>query len=253
MAAAAAKAKSDAAARTAVAKAAAAENAPAEKVATEKVAAATAAAAKKTAARAAAKTPVTAPAAAPKRVAPVVPKPAPAPIQPASSEKIVNTAYTTAYTWHDNTPVGSASISHPVLHRTAGGTGTYADPITIAVGHSLATGKDVLDFPAGTRIYLPDVRRYFIVEDTCGDGNDPENGPCHQGTNAQGTNSTIWIDMWIGGQSVDADGADNCASRVTDIHTAVFNPASNYVVAPGAGVIHDRRCDAGYGNSLLRK
>ncbi|WP_306925287.1 hypothetical protein [Arthrobacter globiformis] len=245
-----AKAKAGAAAKAkadAVAKAAAAE-----KAGIQQVAAATAAAAKKTAERSAAKA---SSAGAAKRVTPVpaVPKPAPAPIQPASSEKIVNTAYTTAYTWHDNTPVGSASISHPVLHRTAGGTGTYADPITIAVGHSLATGKDVLDYPAGTRIYLPDVRRYFIVEDTCGDGNDPENGPCHQGTNAQGSNSTIWIDMWIGGQSVDAGGADNCAGRVTDVHTAVFNPASNYVVAPGEGVIHDGRCDAGYGNSLLRK
>ncbi|MFC9350496.1 hypothetical protein [Arthrobacter sp. NPDC057013] len=238
-----AKAKADAAAKAAASKVAAAE----------KVAVARGAAIKKTAEQSAAKS--SSAAAAAKRVTPVpaVPKPAPAPVQPASSEKIVNTAYTTAYTWHDNTPVGSASISHPVLHRTAGGTGTYADPITIAVGHSLATGKDVLDFPAGTRIYLPDVRRYFIVEDTCGDGNDPENGPCHQGTNAQGTNSTLWIDMWIGGQSVDAAGADNCAGRVTDVHTAVFNPASNYVVAPGAGVIHDGKCDAGYGNSLVRK
>ena len=84
------------------------------------------------------------------------------------------------------------------------------------MGHSLATGKDVLDFPAGSRIYLPDVRRYFIVEDTCGDGNDPQNGPCHQGANADGTNSTLWIDMWIGGESMNASGADNCAGKVTD-------------------------------------
>ena len=121
------------------------------------------------------------------------------------------------------------------------------------MGHSLATGKDVLDFPAGTRIYLPDVRRYFIVEDSCGDGDDPQGGPCHQGTNVFGTNSTVWIDMWIGGQSMTADGADNCASKVTNMRTAVFNPASNYAVAPGAGVIHDGKCDAGYGNTLLKK
>ena len=145
-----------------------------------------------------------------------------------SSERIVTTAFTSAYTWYDNTPAGSATISHPILHKTAGGTGTYNDPITIAVGHSLATGKDVLDFPAGTRIYLPDVRRYFIVEDTCGDGDEPQGGPCHQGVNVHGTNSTIWIDMWIGGQSLSSQGADNCASKVTDVHTAVFNPASNY-------------------------
>ncbi|MET4096766.1 hypothetical protein [Arthrobacter sp. UYCu712] len=154
---------------------------------------------------------------------------------------------------HNNTPVGSATISYPVLHKTAGGTGTFEDPITIAVGHSLASGKDVLDYPAGTKIYLPDVRRYFIVEDTCGDGNDPENGPCHQGTSVEGSNSTTWIDMWIGGQSMNASGADNCAGKVTNVNTAVFNPVSNYVVASGAGVIHDGKCDAGYGNALVKK
>lgn len=185
---------------------------------------------------------------------PAAPKPAPAPAVPSpSSERVVTTAFTSAYTWYDNTPAGSATISHPILHKTAGGTGTYNDPITIAVGHSLATGKDVLDFPAGTRIYLPDVRRYFIVEDTCGDGDEPQGGPCHQGVNVHGTNSTIWIDMWIGGQSLSSQGADNCASKVTDVHTAVFNPASNYVVAPGAGVVHDGKCDAGYGNTLVKK
>ena len=221
--------------------------AAAQKAAAQKAAAAAAA---KTAA--AVKTPVTVPAAP--AVPAVAPKPAPAPVVPASSsERVVHTTYTTAYTWYDNTPVGSATISHPILHSTAGGTGTYNDPITIAVGHSTATGKDVLDFPAGTRIYLPDVRRYFIVEDSCGDGDDPQGGPCHQGTNVEGTNSTIWIDMWIGGQSMSADGADNCASRVTNVRTAVFNPASNYAVAPGTGVIHDGKCDAGYGNTLLKR
>jgi hypothetical protein len=236
---------------------AAAEKAEAAAAAKAEQAEAAAAAAQKTAEEAPAASPIPAAVPAPAVVPAVVaaaPKPAPAPVQPASSsEHIVNTTYTTAYTWHDNTPVGSAAISHPVLHQSAGGTGTYADPITIAVGHSLATGEDVLDFPAGTRIYLPDVRRYFIVEDTCGDGNDPQGGPCHQGVNAGGTNSTIWIDMWIGGESMSADGADECASKVTDVKTAVFNPASNYAVAPGAGVIHDGKCDAGYGGTLVKQ
>ncbi len=227
-----------------------AAKAAAEKAEAEKAQAAAAATAQKAAAKLQAVNPV--PSAAPAPAA--APAAAPAPVLPASSsERIVTTTYTTAYTWYDNTPAGSSAISHPVLHKTAGGTGTYEDPITIAVGHSLATGEDVLDFPAGTRIYLPDVRRYFIVEDTCGDGNDPQGGPCHQGVNAHGTNSTIWIDMWIGGQSMSADGANACAGKVTNVNTAVFNPASNYVVAPGAGVIHDGKCDAGYGNTLVKQ
>src|SRR5215216_6526313 len=54
-------------------------------------------------------------------------------------------AYLTGYTWWDNTPAGSAAIAHPVLHATAGGVGTYADPIT--VGYTSA-GPDI---PYGTR------------------------------------------------------------------------------------------------------
>lgn len=235
-----AKKAQDAAAAGAAAKAAAAENAAKAKVD------APAAAGAPVQAQAAAPVPGAAPPALPQHAAP-------APVSQPTAERTVTTTYTTAYTWFDNTPAGSATISHPVLHKSAGGTGTFEDPITIAVGHSLASGHDVLDFPAGTRIYLPDVRRYFIVEDTCGDGNEPEGGPCHQGANANGTNSTIWIDMWIGGQGSSARAADDCASRVTDVNTAVFNPASDYAVAPGAGVIHDGKCDAGYGNALVKK
>lgn len=236
-----AKKAQDAAAAGAAAKAAAAENAAKAKVD------APAAAGAPVQAQAAAPAPGAAPPALPQHAA------APAPVAQPTAERTVTTTYTTAYTWFDNTPAGSATISHPVLHKSAGDTGTFEDPITIAVGHSLASGHDVLDFPAGTRIYLPDVRRYFIVEDTCGDGNEPEGGPCHQGANANGTNSTIWIDMWIGGQGSSARAADDCASRVTDVNTAVFNPASDYAVAPGAGVIHDGKCDAGYGNALVKK
>lgn len=231
-----------------------AQDAAAARTAEEAAAAQNAAKAKADAA-ATAGAPAQVQAAAPVAAAlPAVPTPAaPAPRAQPSAERIVPTTYTTAYTWFDNTPAGSATISHPVLHQSAGGTGTFEDPITIAVGHSLASGHDVLDFPAGTRIYLPDVRRYFIVEDTCGDGNQPQSGPCHQGANANGTNSTIWIDMWIGGQGSSAGTADDCASRVTNVNTAVFNPAADYAVAPGAGVIHDGKCDAGYGNALVKK
>jgi hypothetical protein len=171
---------------------------------------------------------------------------------PASSETIVPDAYITAYTWFDNTPEGSPDISHPVLHKKAGGSGTYADPVTIAVGHSLETGEDVLDFPAGTRIYLPGVRRYFIVEDTCGDGPTPEEGPCHSGADEQ-ANASIWLDIWIGGEGESASFARQCTQEATGVQTAVFNPADNYVVASGDGVMHDGVCDTGYGNDRITK
>lgn len=169
----------------------------------------------------------------------------PQPVQDAETRKDV---FVTAYTWFDNTPPGSTAISHPILHKAAGGTGTYADPVTIAVGHSRETGDDVLDIPAGTRIYLPDVRRYFIVEDTCGDGPAPEDGPCHTGAEKYG-HAKLWIDMWIGGKGEPQSFVRSCARKVTGISTAIFDPPDGYPVASGRGVIHDGKCDAGYGTT----
>lgn len=169
-----------------------------------------------------------------------------------TDEDVVPDAYVTAYTWFDNTPQGSPDISHPVLHQKAGGIGTYEDPVTVAVGHSLETGEDVLDVPAGTRIYLPDVRRYFIVEDTCGDGPTPEDGPCHSGAEERG-GASIWIDIWIGGEGAQESFARDCTEQVTGVRTAVFHPADNYVVAAGEGVIHGGECDTGYGNDRVTR
>ncbi|TQJ61175.1 hypothetical protein FBY30_3465 [Arthrobacter sp. SLBN-83] len=167
-------------------------------------------------------------------------------------ESIRTDVFVTAYTWFDNTPPGSTVISHPVLHKEAGGTGTYTDPVTIAVGHSRKTGQDVLDIPSGTRIYLPDVRRYFIVEDTCGDGPKPEEGPCHTGAEKYG-DATLWIDMWIGGKGESQSFVRNCARKATGVGTAIFNPKDNYQVASGHGVIHDGTCDTGYGQKASAK
>jgi hypothetical protein len=68
----------------------------------------------------------------------------PPPPTPAPSNRTTFSAYITGYGWPDNTPA-SADISNPVIHQSAGGSGTYADPITIAVGHSIINGKDILD------------------------------------------------------------------------------------------------------------
>lgn len=64
----------------------------------------------------------------------------------------------TFYGYPDNDPPG-AGIAHPVLHRVAGGTGTYEDPITVA------THKG--SYRPGTRMYVPSLKKYLIVEDDC--------------------------------------------------------------------------------------
>jgi hypothetical protein len=161
--------------------------------------------------------------------------------------------YVTGYGWWDNTPAGSSDISNPVIHTKAGGVGTYANPVTVAVGHSLATGKDVLDYPQGTKFYIPNLQKYFIVEDTCGDGARPENIGCHKLYNTANGNdadpgATTWVDVWVGGQSGTAAQSDTCQNKLTKVQTIIRNPAANYKVISG-DILQNGTCRAGYGNT----
>lgn len=153
--------------------------------------------------------------------------PAPA----ATDQGIRFIAFVTGYTYYTNTPPGSAKVSHPILHRTAGGVGTFQDPVTMAVGHSRASGRSVLDFEAGTKFYLPHVGKYFIVEDTCGDGPQPENGPCHTGYEAP---AEAWLDIWVNGEGQGAERAAECARRITGNHEVIQNPSMGHPVTPGS-------------------
>ncbi len=137
-------------------------------------------------------------------------------------------AYVTGYSYWDNTPPGSGDISNPVVHTNAGGTGTYADPITLAVGHSITNGKDVLDYPEGTRFYLPYLQKYAIVEDTCGDGRTPQNGPCHTGYKGY-----PWIDIYVDGKA-SRSSADSCMDKITGVHAVIKDPVSTYPVSIGS-------------------
>ena len=115
------------------------------------------------------------------------------------------------------------------MHDAAGGTGTYADPISIAVGHSIGGGQHILDWPAGTIFWIEQLGRYFVVEDTCGDGPDPQNRPCHTGYPRE---AVTWLDAWIGGENRSDDEADECAGAITGVVDAVLNP-DPYRLAPG--------------------
>ena len=66
----------------------------------------------------------------------------------------------TFYGGLDNDPPGSAEIAHPnSRHAEAGGTGTYADPVTVA--------SDPRELPPGTLLYEPRLRLYLVMEDDC--------------------------------------------------------------------------------------
>ena len=146
----------------------------------------------------------------------------------AASERAFS-AYITGYSYWDNTPPGSSAISKPVIHRRAGGTGTYADPITMAVGHTITGGRQTLDYPAGTRFYLSGLRKYAIVEDVCGDGAMPQNGPCHIGRNG-----LPWLDIYVDGAKSARESSTACMNRLTRVHRVIQNPAPGYPVVAGA-------------------
>lgn len=139
------------------------------------------------------------------------------------------TAYLTGYSFWDNTPPGSAAIARPVLHRSAAGSGTYIDPITIAVGYRLVGGTAQLDFPAGTKFYIPSLRRYAIVEDICGDGPKPHLTGCHRGKNG-----LPWLDIYVDGRQAGAGAANACMYSITGARKIIMNPRPNYRVSVGA-------------------
>ena len=90
-------------------------------------------------------------------------------------------AFMTLYGFVDNSPPG-AGIAHPCVHSQAGGTGTYADPITFAT--------DVAELGWCAIIYVPYMERYFIHEDECSE--------CDRDWNSS---HLFRFDMWAGGDS----------------------------------------------------
>jgi hypothetical protein len=167
-------------------------------------------------------------------------------------------AFITGYSYFDNTPPGSAILSHPARHTTAGGQGTYEDPITVAVGHVREGDDDILDWPAGTLFYVPNLRRYLVVEDTCGDGEQPQDGPCHTGYPPE---ASTWLDVWIGGEGGSPAGAERCMREFTGVWDVVVDPEPDFAVDPGEvyapgsdaeGSVASTGCAAQYGDDLVR-
>lgn len=108
---------------------------------------------------------------------------------PASAGTMLS-VYVTFYGSADNDPPGSAAIAFPGPHRKASGVGNWADPITFATAYHAT-------YPPGTRIYVPRLRKYFVMEDDCW---------CDQPTNH--------VDLWAGGVGNDR-GVVRCEDRLT--------------------------------------
>jgi 3D (Asp-Asp-Asp) domain-containing protein len=98
----------------------------------------------------------------------VAPQATPAPAAAPDAGPVVPVAhgtrnvYVTFYGGPDNDPPGSTDIAYPNgRHGTAGGVGTDADPITLAT--------DPRELPPGTLVYVPRLKKYFVMEDDCED------------------------------------------------------------------------------------
>lgn len=126
------------------------------------------------------------------------------------------TAFITGYTYWDNTPPGSAAIARPVVHNKAGGTGTWSDPITVAVGHS----GGGWNYAPGTRLYIEGLRKYAVVEDLC--------GSCGRGHGGH-----PWLDLYVGGATTGSHTATQCAMKITGTKTIILRPSPNLPVAKG--------------------
>lgn len=131
---------------------------------------------------------------------------------PTGSEQTI-TANLTGFSFQDNTPPGSSTISMPILHKVAGGTGTFADPITTAVPGHAGSGVET---PKGTRLYVAKLKRYFIVEDS--------------GATKE---STKHFDLWVGGQGFTKSQSDKCESSYTGKAPVILNPPAGEPVTPG--------------------
>jgi hypothetical protein len=139
----------------------------------------------------------------------------------ASAATATQQTFITFYGWYDNTPPGG-DISYPKLHDTAGGKGTFKDPITFATSKS--------ELPAGTVVWVPRVRKYFIMEDSCEEcsadwsGHGPNGGP-----------KLRHIDLWLGGKGGNAMDAIDCEDALTNynadntptLEPVVVDPPSN--------------------------
>jgi predicted small lipoprotein YifL len=94
----------------------------------------------------------------------------------------------TFYGWPDNSPPGK-KIAHGVIHKRAGGDGTYCNPTTFATER--ANDKQI---PYGIKIYVPFIKQYFMREDLCA-----ASGP-KKGSGSNGCKK-LWFDLWIGGDA----------------------------------------------------
>jgi len=97
-----------------------------------------------------------------------------APVIPLDHRGTKMTARITNYSGDDTNPPSDlidwpANAGYPTVHNKVGGSGTFADPITVAINSKNGPNGDVPHgpFTIGEKFYLPVLHLYFVAEDSC--------------------------------------------------------------------------------------
>lgn len=156
--------------------------------------------------------PVSTTAAPPSTTVTAPPPSTPAPVGVTSQVEI------TFYAAFDNDPAGSTAIDSPVIHKTAGGTGTWVDPLTFA---SPVAPDGTMAYRVGEVIYVPSVQKYFIREDSC----------AVSWTAPDGCGALTHVDLYMGNPSA-KQAVLKCEDALTPDGNApiVLNPAPDLPV-----------------------
>jgi hypothetical protein len=166
-----------------------------------------------------------------------------------SGEKQISDVYITWYGFNDNscqvesqhncnTIAFPKSDGFPVVHDIATeGKGTYDDPITFAT--AAKDSGSPAEFPPGTRIYVPLVHKYFIMEDQCYE--------CGQEWFSKGS---YHVDLWMGPSYGSANSPlMSCEDKLTQgdpyhgTGTILVNPSKNHPVDTSP-LFHNDSCTA---------
>jgi hypothetical protein len=175
-----------------------------------------------------ASTPAPVTATAPQTTTPTTPAP-----MTSTPAPVVTTfkAYITGYSWYDNDPPGSAAIANPSSGRTsAGGLGTFTNPITVAAHEGY--------WPVHTKFYVPNLRKYFLVEDECG------------GCTQIPAGATAWLDVWVDGRTSGETASNSCMGKLTRVSVVVRNPPANLKVESTNPISHNGTCPT-YGDAIV--
>jgi 3D (Asp-Asp-Asp) domain-containing protein len=148
----------------------------------------------------------------------------------ASASKSIK-MYVTSYGYDDNSPPSAdiaypKSDGYPTLHNKAyEGKGTYSDPITFAT--------DASEFAPGTRLYVPFLEKYFIMEDDCAE------------CDSDWQSHSYHIDLWMGPESSSSSSAlYACEDKITKDSASVTTSPATTLTVDTTPLFSNNKCTA---------